>query len=170
MSDGKAVVYNGKKPVKVDFDNYGTSKIISSPDIEEKFEGILVIFNSNESLVRKDLSVPNELVEGLASEVSLSLTLGWKNCYFCSFEKYADYKSSDLPHEFTTLDEDNLYRNGEGKLLSRYINDSYPVLKKVRFVGVISRDELDQFTSSIDLRDKIELELDSPFLIVIDRV
>jgi hypothetical protein len=169
MTDGKAVIYNGKKAMKVEFKSYGSSKIISSPDVSEKYEGILVIFNSNEAILRKEPeSLDNqELIDGLTDEISHSLTLGWKSCYFCSFEKHGEYNKTDLPPEFTTLDDDKTYCYGQNKLMARFINDSYPSLKKVRFVGIVSQDELDFFCESIIEKDKVEIETSSPYLIVV---
>jgi hypothetical protein len=168
MSDGKAVVYNGKKAMKVDFTSYGSSKIISSPQSEERFEGVLVIFNSNEQILRKDpdnISEDSEvLLEGLSVEVSNSLTQGWQNCYYCSFERYGEYSIGDLPSEFTTLDSDKRYCYGQNKLMAKYINSNKPLLKKVKFVGVVSQSELDFFVDSLE---DVNIDLDSTYLVVV---
>ena len=170
MSDGKAVIYNGKKSMKVDFESYGTSKIIQTPQDEEPFEGVLLVFNCLEKLLTKGPTERSDstqgLISGVADEITRSLTAGWANCYFCSFEKHADYGLEDLPFEFTTLQEDKLFYYGHDKIMAKYINSNSPVLKHVKMVGIVSQKELDFFTDSIKSK-KVAIDLDSPYLFIV---
>ena len=169
MSDGKAVIYNGKKPLKVDFKSHGTSKIIQSPDSIEKFKGLLVVFNCLEDILSKGKErseSTQKFIDSVASEVTYSLTHGWNGCYFCSFEKYADYGKENLPYEFTILDENKLFYHGHDKVLAKYMNSNSPVLEEVKFVGIISQKELDFFKNSITSK-KVKLHLDSPYLVIV---
>lgn len=170
MKDEKAdkvYVHTGQKVAQTKFSNYSSAHI-QNPVIKKEARGILLIFNCLEKLLR----VPNshdakreKMIEGLSNEISHSLTSGWDNYYYCSFDKYSDFSKVDLPDDFSLLDDDMLFSSSQTEEMYSDINDNLPHLKTVRVVGVVSKKEVELLAESID--DSVKIELESPFLVVV---
>jgi hypothetical protein len=175
MSDdnGKAYVHTGRDVKSVAFTSYASNKIVDTPIITPEYSGALVVFNSLDKLLRNPDEGHNRdkerLIEGLSAEISNSLTDGWVNIYFCSFEKYSDFTRDELPDDFTTIDEDKIYYVKQEKVMAKFINSCLPRMEKVRFVGIITKSELENIASMLGNDEyEIDIEADSPYLVVID--
>jgi hypothetical protein len=169
MSKDQAFISTGEETVAVPFDNFSANKLISDPIIRPEYSGALVIFNGLDEILKKKAehnSATEKLIDGLSAEISVSLAGGSCNIYYCSFEKFSDFTRFDLPDEFTTLEEDRIYYLHQERVMAKFINSCLPEIKKVRFIGMVKKSELESLAAMID--DEIEIEIDSPFLVAID--
>jgi len=170
MSEGKAVVATGEGIAKIDFTSYASNHIARDPVVRFDYSGALIVFNGLSDILRPNHTgdpAREKMIQGLSAEISTSLVAGWVNVYFCSFEKYSDFGTQDLPDEFTTLDEDKVYYAGQEKAMIRFIKSCKPRLKSVRFAGIVSSEEMEVIGSALQA-EEIKIETDSPFLAVVN--
>ena len=143
MENSKAVIYTGGKPVSVNF-NKREHNIIQ-PDVEMfDVDKALIVFNSFENQLRNKTANSDKFIKGLSIEINNSLSGGGMNCFYSSFDEYS---RMDLPHEFSTIDDDLvIHKNIDefNRIFSLCKN-----LKEVKIVGVVSNKEIDEINSFI---------------------
>lgn len=168
MSDGKAVVVGQKNtPVSVPFVNWNNEEPTMSGDA---VTGALIIVNCLDKFLRKPGehdSAREKLIDGLASEVSLSYAEGWSNIYYCTFRGNSGFTLDDLPSEFTTSEDDGIFYFNQRKKIIEILEGLKPALKRVRIVGLLTESQLANLVAAIsDIG--VEIEADSPYLVTID--
>jgi len=171
-TDEKAVVYIEKGAAKVSFRNFSSNETKDvSPILSERIEELLVVFNSFEKIINSNSEFNDDcrrMIDGLSSEISYSYTQNWKVVYCTSFKKFVECGENDLPHEFTTSEEDRYYNMSTRADMILYINSFLPTLRRVRIVGIISRKEFNDVKNEISKND-IKIETDSPYLIIVEK-
>lgn len=168
---GKAFVVDGDGNVAgATFRNFSARGKAETSMSDSEIYGFLIVFNSFEEVLNSSGKLkPNEkkLIEGIANEVSVAYVDGWKVIYYTSFKKYVKYREDKLPREFTTSDDDAYHNKATKKDMVKFIHSYLPYLQVVRFAGIVSRQELEELGGMIK-EDDLKLEMDSPYLIVVD--
>jgi len=161
MKKNKATVYTGRNPVAIEFTNY-SSNGASQNDEKIDVENILLVFNCFDLQLRGVSNNSQKFIDGVASEVNHSLASGGLNIYCSFFDSSKEFTRMDLPYEFSTLDDDPVYGNGEKEDMFKTFSLCGKRLKSIKVIGIISSDEIEELKEKIS----VKLELNSDFLIV----
>jgi len=159
----KETVFTGK-PVDVGFGNYSSKDVPDGGgDYKLDITSILVVFNSFDSQLRDKAKNSQEFIDGVAEEVSKSLTEGGLNCFCSTFEYSKDFDRMNLPDEFSTLDDDPVFNLEELEDIKKVFSRSIPKLKKIKIVGIVNKKDLEFILENVS---KVEIDLDSKFLVI----
>lgn len=168
MNNGKAVVIGANsEPVMVPFANLNDENPVMSGSA---VLGVLVVINCLNKFLRKagEHDTDREkLVDGLSSEISLSYSDGWSNLYYCTFRNHHGFTLEDLPHEFSTSNDDGIFYFNQRKKLIEVISEYKSTLRKIRLVGIIGETQLDKLVKELSVLE-VDIELDSPYLVTVD--